>query len=326
MDTSWPRFFGCFCAVISVAVGFGCTTSVSQHEELRPEWDVDQVEIIHWRASDGSFEQGFALEASGLAASRGHLFVPSEKYARILVLDQTTDPRARVIRLDVPRHSELEGIAVDGEKLLLCDEAHASVYEVSIGDDIHRAADDASEPLKTKMLPFADLEVRGGKIGFEGIEIGPDDGRMYVLLERSGSEKTACVSKIYRVRRAGDSLITDIEPLEVALADCAWRLTGLAWWEGRLIALRTQFPGERYEVVEINLTTGAAEVVLELTDVLRSVATLGWSNNVEGIAVTEDGALWLVADNAVTGVIDDPLPPPNDDRTLLLRIPPTAGD
>ncbi|MBD3853834.1 MAG: hypothetical protein IFJ96_03555 [Acidobacteria bacterium] len=51
----------------------------------------------------------------------------------------------------------------------------------------------------------------------------------------------------------------------------------------------------------------------------------GWSNNVEAIAVTGDGALWLVSDNAVTGIIDDDLPPPAESRTLLLRIPPTAA-
>jgi hypothetical protein len=54
---------------------------------------------------------------------------------------------------------------------------------------------------------------------------------------------------------------------------------------------------------------------------LRSLEARGWSNNVEGLAISPDGALWLVADNAVTGVIDDPLPPWIDVRTLLLRIP-----
>jgi uncharacterized protein YjiK len=323
MDRSWPRFFDCF-LLIAVAVGVGCKTTAPQPEAPRPAWDVDRAEAIRWRASDPAFGQDFALEASGLAASGGRLYVPSEKYSRILVIDQTADAGARVIRLEVPRHSELEGIAVVEGALLLCDEAHAAVYEVPIGDEAHHDRVGASEPWKAKTLPFADLDIRGGKIGFEGIEIGPEDGRMYVLLERSGSEATGCMSRIYRVRRAGDKLVTDLEPLEVELADCAWRLTGLAWWEGRLIALRTQFPGERYEVVAIDLTTGAAEVVLELTEVLRSLAKNGWSNNVEGVAVTDDGSLWLVADNAVTGVIDNPLPPPNDDATLLLRIPPTG--
>jgi len=326
MDKGRPRRFEFFCLLIVVAIGFGCRTSVQQREPPQPAWDVDRAEIVHWRASDPSFEQDFALEASGLAASGGRLYVSSEKYARILVIEQTADARARVIRLDVPRHSELEGVALIGKTLFLSDEAHAAVYEVDLGDETDGAEADTREPLAAKMLPFDDLDVRGGKIGFEGIEVGPDDDRMYVLLERSGSESTGCVSKIYRLRRAGDRLVADLDALEVALEDCAWRLTGLAWWKGRLIALRTQFPGERYEVVAVDLVNGEAEVVLELTEFLRSLAQQGWSNNVEGIAVAGDGSLWLVADNAVTGVIDAPLPPPSDDDTLLLRIPPTAHD
>jgi len=326
MDKRRPRRFEIFCLLIVVAVGFGCRTSVQQRQAPQPAWDLERAEIVHWRASDPSFDQGFALEASGLEASGGRLYVPSEKYARLLVIDQTADAAARVIRLDVPRHSELEGVALIGKTLFLCDEAHAAVYEVHIGDEPDSAEVGTSEPLAARVLPFDDLDVRGGKIGFEGIEISPDGDRMYVLLERSGSESTGCVSKIYRLRRTGDRLIVDLDPLDVALDDCAWRLTGLAWWEGRLIALRTQFPGERYEVVAVDLATGDADVVLVLTELLRSLAQSGWSNNVEGIAVAGDGSLWLVADNAVTGVIDDPLPPPNDDRTLLLRIPPTGHD
>ena len=111
------------------------------------------------------------------------------------------------------------------------------------------------------------------------------------------------------------------EPLEIPLEDCAWRLTGLAWWGERLLALKTQYPGERYEVVAIDPFSGDHRVVVELTELLRSLEREGWSNNVEGIAVASDGALWLVADNAVTGVIDDPLPQRTDNRTLLLRIP-----
>ncbi len=101
-------------------------------------------------------------------------------------------------------------------------------------------------------------------------------------------------------------------------------MTGLAWWGERMIALKTQYPGERYEIVAVDLATGAARVVLDLTVLLRALAREGWSNNVEGIAVTGDGALWLVSDNAVTGIVDDPLPPPCRSRTLLLRIPPAA--
>ena len=60
-----------------------------------------------------------------------------------------------------------------------------------------------------------------------------------------------------------------------------------------MIALKTQYPGERYEVVAVDLATGAARVMLDLTVLLRALEKEGWSNNVEGIAVTRDGALWL---------------------------------
>ncbi len=88
------------------------------------------------------------------------------------------------------------------------------------------------------------------------------------------------------MRPEGDRLASRSEPLEIDLEDCAWRLTGLAWWKGALLGLKTQFPGERYEVVTIDQQTGEIEVVLELTTLLRALESEGWSNNVEGIAVT----------------------------------------
>jgi hypothetical protein len=47
----------------------------------------------------------------------------------------------------------------------------------------------------------------------------------------------------------------------------------------------------------------------------------GFNNNVEGVAVTPDGTLWLVSDNAWTLVVDDPEPPRSHEKTLLMRIP-----
>jgi hypothetical protein len=42
---------------------------------------------------------------------------------------------------------------------------------------------------------------------------------------------------------------------------------------------------------------------------------------VEGIAVTDDGTLYVVSDNAVTLVVDAQEPPLTGERTLLMRIP-----
>ncbi len=307
-----------------VAVAAGCRSASPPDTATSEPWDVNRAQVIEWRADQPSFAQEYALEPSGLATARGVLFVPSEKYGRLLVVDPSAGARVRTVPLAVPRHAELEGVAVTADGLLFCDEAHAAVYEVSGAVDLLFSGGRAKEALAVTHIALDGVDVRGGKIGFEGIEISPDGRTVYLLLERSGNDTTGCVSRIWGLHRTDALLRSTDGPIEVALEDCAWRLTGLAWWGGRLIALKTQFPGERYEIVTVDLSSGVTEVVIDLTDLLRSLARQGWSNNVEGIAVGDDGSLWLVADNAVTGVIDDPLPPPGEARTLLLRLPAAA--
>ena len=210
-----------------------------------------------------------------------------------------------------------------GDSLVLCDEAHAAVYEISAEAVAGFLEAPSSRIVEARQLVLEGVGVTGGKIGFEGIETNPRNDGIYLLLEREGNPETGCVSKIFSLRHGTDRLVSDAEPLVVELDDCYWRLTGLAWWGERLIALKTQFPGERYEIVAVDLSTGESAVVLEMTPFLRSLGGAGWSNNVEGLAVADDGSLWLVADNAVTGVIDDPEPPRIESRTLLVRIPPS---
>ena len=305
----------------------GCRSTNDAGLASLPGWDLSRAEVVTWRATDPAFNQDHALEASGLAAAGGKLYVASEKYASLLVVDAATDTEARVVRIAVPANSELEGISATQRELLLCDEAHAAVYSVNSDAVSAAAADDEASGerrLPVRALKLRGVAVRGGKIGFEGIEVDPRTDDVMLLLERSQVHGGGCVSMVFRLRRLEDSLVLRGRPIEVELADCAWRLTGLAWWGGQLIALRTQFPGERYEVVSINVLTGAATVVLDLTELLRSLVLEGWGNNVEGIAVADDGALWLVADNAVTGVINERVPPPTDQLTLLVRVPVAA--
>ncbi len=318
----WPPLL--LTAVALAALG--CAEPKQDFTEPGARWDLARAEVVQWESDDPSFAQDFAVEASGMAASGAFLYISSEKYSRLLVFDRSRGNRVGVVRLDVPLHSELEGVAVSAGGLLFCDEAHAAVYEVAPADDDLIAAARGGLPVAVRKLDLEGVSVRGGKIGFEGIETDPETGEIVLLLERSGTPETGCVSQIYRLRRTGFQLVSQGEPVDVRLEDCAWRLTGLAWWNGRLIALKTQYPGECYEIVAVDLESGATEVLLELTDLLRSLEAEGWSNNVEGLAVTPDGALWLVADNAVTGVIDDPLPPSIDVRTLLLRIPLGGAD
>jgi uncharacterized protein YjiK len=304
------------CGVVLIVMSVsGCRTVQAPVVETQPTWDVSRSEILQWRADDPAFNQDRALEASGLAVAKDTVYVLSEKYARLLVIDDGPAMEARVIRLQVPRHSELEGIAVRSSVAYLCDEAHATVHEVDLSDI------DRGWGLPSRRLQLQGLSVRGGKIGFEGVAASPDGRFLYLLLERSSLPGGGCVSKVFRMRLSDDVLKAEGKPMLIALEDCTWRLTDLELWHGRLLALKSKFPGNRYEVIVIDPDRKTWERVLDLTEPLRSVTKDGWGNNVEGIAVAADGSLYLVADNAVTGVIDDPEPPLTDELTLLMRIP-----
>jgi hypothetical protein len=311
--------------VALLGVAGSCRTA-REAVEPAPEiwWDVDRYEILGWRADDPEFAQDHALEASGLAASTRYLYATSEKYARMLLLDPTDDWRARVIRLDVPRHTELEGVAFVEGSLYFCDEAHAAVYRVALPDERTLAADGLDGALAAASWPLEGITVSGGKVGLEGIIAAPLGDRLWLLLERSRRSDTECVSQIFPLRITPSSLVADGDPIEIELEDCNWRLTGLEMWGGELLALKTQYPGERYEVIAIDPETGERRVVLDATELLRSVRGSGWGNNVEGIAVTEDGTLYLIGDNAVTGTIDEPAPPPTAELALFLAFPPTS--
>ncbi len=181
----------------------GCRSASSPPAPSLPDWDVARAEVLTWQSDDEHFEQDFALEASGLAAGDGHLYVASEKYARLLLVEPIDGSRARVVNLEVPRHSELEGVALTRYGLLLCDEAHAAVYEVQVQDPGRLLESAPGDALPAHRLPMDGVAVLGGKIGFEGIEVDPEDGTVFLLLERFGDEAEGCVSRIYPIAPGG---------------------------------------------------------------------------------------------------------------------------
>ena len=314
-------------AVLSLAAAAiaGCrSTAPPPPASPQAWWDPADAELVSWQADLPAFQQDFALEASGLAASDRFLYVASEKYARVLQLPVDAPTTARAIAIAVPAHSELEGVAYGGGALYLCDEAHASVYEVPLPAGEALPGVEGALPLAATELPVVGPDIAPGKVGVEGIVVDAAAHRLWLLLERQGAPETGCVSTIYRLRRTGGTLEEDGAPLTIGLPDCDWRLTGLELWQGELLALKTQFPGERYELIAVDPTSGASRTVLELTDLLRSVRREGWHNNVEGVAVSSDGTLWLVSDNAWTLAVDEPEPPRSREKTLLMRIPPTT--
>ncbi len=305
---------GCLAAIIFTGL-IGCRSTGDQPESLVADvWDVAHAEELTWRTDDENFSQDRALETSGLAFAGEELVAPSEKYSRLLFLNR--DLESRVVAIGVPRHAEIEGVAWHDDSLFMCDEAHAAVYRVELGGQTRLLP-----KLAAVELPLEGIDVAGGKIGIEGIEVSSDGRYIHLLLERSGDPSTGCVSRLWLLRLEGDRLFVEGTSVDLALEDCNWRLTGLAWMDGELLGLKTQYPGERYQIVTIDRISGSFEVVQDLTNYLRGVREKGWGNNVEGIAIDSDGALWLIGDNAVTGVIDEEYPAETDERALLVRIP-----
>jgi len=320
------RVLGCTrsaAVIAALVVASGCTSS---GREVQPEelvhaqagWDPGAAEVIEWQSSSPEFGQGRALEASGLTSTADHLYVVSEKYATLIQLDVAAGYRAEPIPLAVPEGSELEGVAFHRGALYICDEALAAVYKVVLDDEAALADRDAALPAAP--LTLEGITVRGSKIGLEGVAVDPR-GRLYLLLERTGSEAEGCESVIYQMDIEERSLRAVNQPFLIELEDCNWRLTALEFKSGRLLALKTRYPGEEYEVIAVDPVTGEWSIVLELTELARGPEKQGWGNNPEGLAVTDAGDLYMISDNAVTDVARTPLPPLGDERTLLLRLP-----
>ena len=283
----------------------------------RLSWDPARAEVLQWQADDVAFAQDRALEASGLALSSRYLYVVAEKYASVLQLDPEAGWSARVLPLAVAPGSELEGVAVRGTSLWFCDEAHAAVYRAELGEGELAAG----TPLPVRRLELEGVMRRAGKIGFEGLVVAPDGVSVYLLLERRGVAMTGCSSLVYRLRAETGRLTAVGTPIEIELEDCTWRLTALDLWRGRLLALKTRYPGEEYLVIEIDPQSGRWWPTCDLTEMARGLAAEGWSNNLEGMALSESGDLFLVSDNAVTWDAAPGGPPQARERTLFLRVP-----
>lgn len=315
---------------LCLLVGLGMACSSSSGLDAAPgassagRWDLDRAEVLRWIADDSGFDQDNAVEASGLAASGRFLYATSEKYAALLQIDPQRRHAARVLRLAVPPLSELEGVAFAADRLFLCDEAHAAVYMVELEDEATAATRPDDPLLAVVILQLDGIDVAPGKIGLEGLAVTADGNRLFVLLERSKINDGACVSTIFAARLDGERLVAEGEPLVIRLEDCNWRLTGLVLDDDRLLALKTQYPGERYQLIEIDPINGRWRVVLDLTEYARAIEREGYGNNLEGLALTANGDLYLISDNAETGITDDPYPPPAKERTLFVRLPGTG--
>lgn len=299
----------------------GCTLKPRPAEETRaPEpWSIAAAELLTWSAADPDFAQDRALEASGLTGDGRYLYAVAEKYATVIRIDPTRGFAADTASLDLPQGAELEGVTLTGDRLLMCDEAHAAVYVVDLAP-----GEALPERLPVRTLSLEGLLVEGGKTGLEGIAASADGQRIYLLHERS-RQGLSCQAEIYPLTLAGDSLTADGPPVIIPLDDCRWRMAGLAMDDDRLVAIRSRYPGEEYHIVAIDPASGTREVLLDITELGRSLRGRGWGNNLEGLVIGPDGALFLISDNADTPMAVTSKPPPAEERTALIRLPRAGG-
>jgi uncharacterized protein YjiK len=307
--------------VAFVTVGACRTTEVEERVAAAVEspWKLAAAEDLTWSADVEQFSQGHAIEASGLAASGRYLYSTSEKYGAVLQIDTAAGYSARVVRLAVPPRTELEGVAYADGALYLCDEAAAAVFTARIASEEELASGAARQPLPVTRLELG-VDVAPGKVGIEGVAVDPAGDRLYLALERQ-EIRGACSSLIFRLRIDGNRLVQDMEPIDFPLPGCDWRLTALELYQGRLLTLKTRYPDKDYWIVEIDPESGEWRDLVRLRDLAEQMHDAGYGDNLEGMAVTASGELYMVSDNAMTGIIEDQLPEAAREKTLLLRIP-----
>lgn len=312
-----PRPIPFLCLLVLTLLFSGCrSTQAPSGEQSLPQWNLAGARFLQWKADDEDFDQDHAIEASGMAADGEILWIASEKFAHLLKLNSRT-LEARVEAVDLPPFSELEGITVDQKHgMLITDEAHADIFVLRGG----------SQP---RSIDLTALGIHGGKEGIEGIA-STNDGRdrVFLLQERSRVSKAQCASTVFPLRWEGDQLIADGPKLISPMEDCNWRLTALEYYRGKLLGLKTRFPGPRYQLVMINSRNGELTQLLDLDALIDKAEAEGWHGNIEGFAITADETLWIVSDNAMTKNRGLEAPPMSRRKTLLLRIPayPTAAE
>jgi uncharacterized protein YjiK len=298
-------------------------TAACQSTAPQTPWNARKYELLTWQAVDPGFGQDYALEASGLTTSGRYFYVVAEKYATLLQIDPEQDYRVVSVPLDVPSGSEMEGVTWAAGTLYICDEAHAAVYAVEI-DEQAIASGGSTEPLVIRRLPVLGLSTVGGKIGYEGVAVDLDHNLLYLLLERSGAEVGVCVATIFPLEIEERGLRAEKTPLVIPLEDCDWRLSGLHLVNGKLLGIQSRYPGELYQLLEIDPLSGISRLLLDITEMGRGLRDHGFGNNLEGIAVTASGDLFMVGDNADIESAASSRPPKTHEKTVFLRLPATA--
>ncbi len=310
------------------------------------QWEAEKLDVITWLAPnrDGEKEQfateylpGSRLQLSSIAINetqgRSELYLPLEKEASILRLQLVGSAIPEVVRYEVP-----EGIEqIDIEAAYFFEDSLYLVHEdVPL---LLKVDPDGGQAKVIKLDHDFGVVTKGkntDKWSIEGLAISPtslmnpeaeSNGPWFYLLD----ERNECEGSYYSVlyeARLEDGKLARVDEKIMRLKGANHRYTDLFLFKAKLYAIHSEYDENaengKYSIDSIDPRSGYRTTVLELTRVLSraklSKDPSGYSNNLEGLAISGAGHMYLATDNAKS----DKGPSRNSwpkYSTLVLRIP-----
>lgn len=258
---------------------------------------------------------------SGMKYFNGSLFLVSERCPEIFLLNPQSNTITGTINLQVPQEFEMEGITSYQDKLYTVSENIAAVYEVNSQTGMMKQME-TSIPLPAKS--------KDGN-GMEGIAANERNNKFYLLRERNMDKTKAQIYTFNIVPgNENNSLSLKYESMiELPLESEQWRYSDICYdsANSRVICLKSHSKGKLrqlyIESVEIDEGGNLSIETLKniptdnLTLVAAEYKAKGYSTNLEGITVDNDGNIFIVSDNT-SGKAKCDLPA--KEKTILLQL------
>lgn len=258
---------------------------------------------------------------SGMKYLNGNLCLVSERCPVIFLVNPQTKAITGTINLQVPQEFELEGITSYKDKLYMVSENIAALYEVnSKTGEVKQIETSRPLPAKTK---------HGD--GIEGIAANEKNNKFYLLRERT-EDRTKAQIYTYNIKQADENssiTLDDESMIEIPLEDEQWRYSDICYdsANSRLICLKSHSKGRLRQLYIESIAIDesgnlSAETLKNIpTDNLTLVAAeykaMGYSTNLEGVTVDNDGNIFIVSDNT-SGKAKCDLPA--KEKTILLQL------
>lgn len=238
---------------------------------------------------------------SGMKLYKGQLYFASERCPSVFVFDPVKSAITNTISIAVPQGFEMEGLTSYKDKLYSISENVAAVYEIDILSGVVKTVS-TSAPLPPKS--------KDGD-GMEGIAANEKSNKFYLLRERDDDMSH---SQIYTyTAEAGNETAAVVlkyeSMIELPLENPQWRYSDICVdsVNSKLLCLKSYSKGKfRQQFLESIDIDAYGKLLVEtlknipvenFTDVSNAYKTQGFSMNLEGITIANDGTVYIVSDN-----------------------------